>query len=119
MWHHSGGQTSSTDGAQAGGGTTARRLTEPSNKLWFLCDHLLTQSVFLQIDSEVCSQRILISNLPNMDTDTLLNKLEIHFSKKKNGGGEVDECEMLPDSGTVVLTFVDNNGGQIITQLFN
>lgn len=42
-----------------------------------------------------------------MDTDTLLNKLEIHFSKTKNGGGEVDDCEMLPDSGTVVLTFVD------------
>lgn len=49
-----------------------------------------------------------------MDTDTLLNKLEIHFSKKKNGGGEVDECEMLPDSGTVVLTFVDNNSEPII-----
>ncbi|KAG7233144.1 hypothetical protein INR49_007424 [Caranx melampygus] len=63
----------------------------------------------VEINSEVCPQRILISNLPKMDTETLLNKLEIHFSKSKNGGGEVEECEMLPDSGTVVLMFVGNN----------
>ena len=62
-----------------------------------------------QIDTEVCPRRILISNLPKMDTEILLNKLEIHFSKSKNGGGEVDECEMLSDSGNVVLTFVGNN----------
>nr|QXO33271.1 interferon-induced 35 kDa protein [Siniperca chuatsi] len=63
----------------------------------------------VEIDSEVCPQRILISSLPKMDPDILLNKLEIHFSKSKHGGGEVDECEMLPDSGTVVLTFVEKN----------
>ena len=64
----------------------------------------------LQIDSEVCPLRILISSLPKMDTDTLLNKLEIHFSKTKNGGGEVDDCEMMADSWTVVLTFVCSGG---------
>ncbi|XP_071323483.1 interferon-induced 35 kDa protein [Trachinotus anak] len=63
----------------------------------------------VEIDSEVCPQRILISNLPKMDTEMLLNKLEIHFSKRKHGGGEVDVCEMLPDSGTVVLKFVEKN----------
>lgn len=68
----------------------------------------------LQIDSEVCPQRILISNLPKMDTETMLNKLEIHFSKRRNGGGEVEDCEMLPDSGTVVLTFVDDDSEQIL-----
>ncbi|KAM7387415.1 hypothetical protein PAMA_009843 [Pampus argenteus] len=69
----------------------------------------------VEIDSEVCPWRILISDLPEMDTDTLLNKLEIHFSKSKNGGGEVDECEMLPDSGTVVLTFVDKKVAKGLT----
>ncbi|KAM6904809.1 interferon-induced 35 kDa protein [Xenentodon cancila] len=63
----------------------------------------------VEIDSEVCHQRILISNLPKMDTDTMLNKLEIHFSKRKHGGGEVDLCEFLPDTGTVVITFVEKN----------
>ncbi|XP_031174744.1 interferon-induced protein 35 [Sander lucioperca] len=63
----------------------------------------------VEIDSEVSPQHILISNLPKMDTESLLNKLEIHFSKSKHGGGEVENCEMLPDSGTVVLTFVDKH----------
>ena len=42
----------------------------------------------------------------------LLDKLEIHFSKSKYGGGEVDSCLMLPDSGTVVLTFLKENSEQ-------
>lgn len=64
----------------------------------------------LQIDSEVCPRRVLVSSLPRMDTETLLNKLEIHFSKSKNGGGEVDACDFLPDSGTVVIAFVEEHG---------
>ncbi|XP_034749339.1 interferon-induced 35 kDa protein homolog [Etheostoma cragini] len=63
----------------------------------------------VEIDSEVSNQHVLVSNLPKMDTETLLNKLEIHFSKSKHGGGEVECCEMLPDSGTVVITFVDKH----------
>ncbi|KAM4531053.1 interferon-induced 35 kDa protein [Odontesthes bonariensis] len=70
--------------------------------------HLMVPSL-VEIDSEVCSHRVLISNLPKMDTETLVNKLEIHFSKRKNGGGEVDSCEFLSDSGTVVVAFVENN----------
>lgn len=66
----------------------------------------------LQIDSKVCPRRILISDLPKMDTETMLNKLEIHFSKRRNGGGEVEHCEMLPDSGTVVITFIENDSKQ-------
>nr|XP_020508345.1 interferon-induced 35 kDa protein [Labrus bergylta] len=60
----------------------------------------------VEIESKPCPRRILISNLPKMDTEFLLNKLEIHFSKTKNGGGEVEDREFLPDSGTVVLTFL-------------
>ncbi|KAM7371563.1 hypothetical protein PAMP_008787 [Pampus punctatissimus] len=71
----------------------------------------------VEIDSEVCPWHILISNLPKMDTDTLLNKLEIHFSKSKNGGGEVDNCEMLPDSGTVVLKFMDKKVAKVLTDI--
>lgn len=73
----------------------------------------------LQIDTEVCPRRILISDLPRMDTENLLNKLEIHFSKRKHGGGEVDDCEMMPDSWTVVLTFVDNDSEQTLFLIFN
>ncbi|XP_029363643.1 interferon-induced 35 kDa protein [Echeneis naucrates] len=78
-------------------------ITVESRPVQLMLPHLV------EIDSEVCPQRILISNLPKMETDTLLNKLEIHFSKSKHGGGEVEDCELLPDSGTVVLTFVEKN----------
>ncbi|XP_054463338.1 interferon-induced protein 35 [Anoplopoma fimbria] len=63
----------------------------------------------VELDSEVSPQHILISNLPKLETDMLLNKLEIHFSKRKHGGGEVDNCEMLHDSETVVITFVEKD----------
>uniref|UniRef100_A0A8C4I210 Interferon-induced protein 35 n=1 Tax=Dicentrarchus labrax TaxID=13489 RepID=A0A8C4I210_DICLA len=69
----------------------------------------------VEIDSEVCPQRILISNLPKMDSDTLLSKLEIHFSKSRNGGGEVEDCEMMFDSWTVVVTFVGNSIAKRLT----
>lgn len=70
----------------------------------------------VEIDTDVCPQRILISNLPPMDSETLLNKLEIHFSKSRNGGGEVEDCEALPDSGTVVLTFIRNDIAKGLTE---
>uniref|UniRef100_A0A3Q0RTS9 Interferon-induced protein 35 n=1 Tax=Amphilophus citrinellus TaxID=61819 RepID=A0A3Q0RTS9_AMPCI len=77
--------------------------------------HLMLPEL-VEIDSEVCSQRVLISNLPVMDTDILLDKLQIHFSKSKNGGGEVDDCEYLSDSKTVVLTFVEKDVAKRLTE---
>ncbi|RVE69936.1 hypothetical protein OJAV_G00082650 [Oryzias javanicus] len=70
----------------------------------------------VEIDSSVCPNRILVSNLPKMDEETLKNKLEIHFSKSKHKGGEVEECEYLPDSGTVVITFVEDNIAKCLTE---
>lgn len=65
----------------------------------------------------MCPRRILVSNLPRMDEETLLNKLEIHFSKKRNGGGEVEFCELRGDIWTVVITFVDKDGESVAHQL--
>ncbi|XP_051570759.1 interferon-induced 35 kDa protein homolog [Myxocyprinus asiaticus] len=65
---------------------------------------------YVEIDTQVCPCRILITNLPKKESeDRLLDKLEIYFSKKKNGGGEVVDIEMLHDSGTVVITFLNND----------
>ncbi|XP_045570243.1 interferon-induced 35 kDa protein homolog isoform X1 [Salmo salar] len=64
----------------------------------------------VEMDTEVCSRRILVSNLPKkVREDLLLDKLEIHFAKSKNGGGEVEDSDMLHDSGNVVITFTENN----------
>ncbi|XP_068581911.1 interferon-induced 35 kDa protein [Cebidichthys violaceus] len=70
----------------------------------------------VEIDSEVSPQHILISNLPKMETSMLLDKLEIHFSKKRNGGGEVEKCELLPDSEHVVITFVEKHIARGLTE---
>ncbi|XP_071398669.1 interferon-induced 35 kDa protein [Centroberyx affinis] len=71
----------------------------------------------VEIDTQVCPRRILISNLPKMDSERLLNKLEIHFSKTPHGGGEVQECDLLQDSGTVVLTFVRTDVAKGLTEM--
>lgn len=69
------------------------------------------------MDTEVCPRRVQVSNLPRMDEDTLLNKLEIHFSKSRNGGGEVEACDLRRDIWTVVITFMDKNGESVAHQL--
>ncbi|KAM3598935.1 uncharacterized protein V6R79_024414 [Siganus canaliculatus] len=66
----------------------------------------------VEINAEVCPRRILISDLPRLDVGTLKDKLEIYFSKGRNGGGEVDHCELMSDSWTVVLTFVRDDIAQ-------
>lgn len=65
----------------------------------------------------MCPRRILVSNLPRMDEEMLLNKLEIHFSKRKNGGGEVESCELRRDIWTVVITFMEKDGEYVAHQL--
>lgn len=74
-----------------------------------LCDFCICVSV-TQMDTHVCPRRILVSNLPKKDSEFLLDKLEIHFSKRRNGGGEVEERDMLHDSGNVVIAFIHTDG---------
>lgn len=86
-------------------------------ELW--CNMALTPGIralfAVQIDTQVCPQRILVSNLPKKDSiDRILDKLEIHFSKSRNGGGEVEDLVMLEDSGNVVIKFIDSNSEYII-----
>lgn len=53
----------------------------------------------------VCSRRVLVSNLPQMDAESLNDKLGFHFSKRSNGGGEVESCQVTGD--TAVITFTE------------
>ncbi|NWI22065.1 IN35 protein, partial [Crypturellus soui] len=56
-------------------------------------------------------RRVLLSGLPNLDIleEVLLDKLELFFSKAKNGGGEVESLELLC-SGQAVLSFAQDGG---------
>lgn len=101
---HEGGGKTLTAGASAGP--------------WLsVCLHHCPSSYLLQVDTDVCPHRILVSNLPRMDEEMLLNKLEIHFSKKKNGGSEVEACELRRDTWAVVITFVEKGGESVAHQL--
>ena len=63
------------------------------------------------MDTQICPHRVLVSSLPSkLRGEVLLDKLELHFSKGKNGGGEVEATDMLHDSGNVVITFVNGHG---------
>ncbi|NXU20580.1 IN35 protein, partial [Pardalotus punctatus] len=64
----------------------------------------------LQIRLTQNSRSILVSDLPSLDIskDDLLDKLELFFSKTKNGGSEVESREFLDVSGQVVLTFTQD-----------
>ncbi|NXE78974.1 IN35 protein, partial [Cochlearius cochlearius] len=61
----------------------------------------------LEIGVTQSSRSILLSDLPSLDIpkEALLDKLELFFSKTKNGGSEVESREFLDGSGRVVLTF--------------
>ncbi|XP_029879390.1 interferon-induced 35 kDa protein isoform X1 [Aquila chrysaetos chrysaetos] len=64
----------------------------------------------LEIGLTRSSRTILVSDLPSLaiPEEALLDKLELFFSKTKNGGGEVESREFLDDSGQVVLTFAED-----------
>ncbi|XP_073687636.1 interferon-induced 35 kDa protein [Garra rufa] len=65
---------------------------------------------YVEMETQVCPRRILVSNLPKEEPEErVLDKLDIHFSRTRNGGGEVEDTDMLHDSGTVVITFVEDN----------
>ncbi|KFZ47081.1 Interferon-induced 35 kDa protein, partial [Antrostomus carolinensis] len=66
----------------------------------------------LEIGLTRSSRSILLSDLPSLGIpeEGLLDKLEIFFSKTKNGGGEVESREFLDNTGQVVLTFVQDGG---------
>ncbi|XP_039598640.1 interferon-induced protein 35 [Polypterus senegalus] len=71
----------------------------------------------IEIEMHVCERRVLISNIPQVGSDEqILDKLEIFFSKQKNGGGEVEQTEMMPDSRNVVLAFLDDKVAQRLAQ---
>lgn len=69
----------------------------------------LTLPSSVQLAADVCPHRILVSDLPQMDKQTLEDKLELHFSKSRNGGGEVDTCSLLAESGHAVVTFIQDH----------
>ncbi|NXN13493.1 IN35 protein, partial [Indicator maculatus] len=64
----------------------------------------------LEMGLTLSSRSVLVSGLPSLSIpeEALLDKLELFFSKTKNGGGEVESIEFLDDSGRVMVTFAED-----------
>ncbi|XP_068023148.1 interferon-induced 35 kDa protein isoform X2 [Melanerpes formicivorus] len=64
----------------------------------------------LEMGLTLSSRRMLVSGLPSLGIpeEALLDKLELFFSKTKNGGGEVESIEFLDDPGRVMVTFAED-----------
>ncbi|NXX79117.1 IN35 protein, partial [Urocolius indicus] len=70
----------------------------------------------LEIGLSQSNRSILVSDLPSLGIpeESLLDKLELFFSKPKNGGGEVDRTEFLDDSRQVMLTFAQEEVAELL-----
>ncbi|KAG5832941.1 hypothetical protein ANANG_G00296540 [Anguilla anguilla] len=98
------------------------RVKQHEIKLGDCCISLEASPVLIWMPSQVevttglCSRRVLVSDLPRgVEQSRLLDRLEIHFAKRRNLGGEVDGAEMLHDSGNAVLTFVEDTVAKGLT----
>lgn len=70
----------------------------------------------LEVESVICSRRILVSDLPQMEAESLEDKLGYHFSRKANGGGEVETCCLDRDTGTAVLLFSEEGSEDTVAE---
>ncbi|NXS14035.1 IN35 protein, partial [Neodrepanis coruscans] len=64
------------------------------------------------------NRSIIVSGLPSLGIpeEALLDKLELFFSKTKNGGSEIESRKFLGDSGQVVLTFTRDGVAELLIQ---
>lgn len=78
----------------------------------------LPQPSALEIRLTQSQRSILLSALPSLDIsrEALLDKLELFFSKTKNGGSEVESREFLEDSDQVVMTFTQHGVAEALIE---
>ncbi|KAJ8348891.1 hypothetical protein SKAU_G00274800 [Synaphobranchus kaupii] len=70
----------------------------------------------VEVTTHVCPRSILVSEVPkHVEESRLLDKLEIHFFKRQNHGGEVDKVDILHESGNVALTFAEDTVAKGLT----
>lgn len=82
--------------------------------IWFLFLRLffLSPSLLPQLSLERIPQQVVVSGLEALSVpeEHLLDKLELFFSKPKNGGGVVDCIERLNCPDQLMLTFAEDEG---------
>ncbi|XP_003793080.1 N-myc-interactor [Otolemur garnettii] len=68
----------------------------------------LNSGVKFQVHVEVSKMKIKVTGIPDeLPEDQMRDKLELSFSKSRNGGGEVEWVEYDRPSGSAVISFVE------------
>ncbi|XP_078721310.1 N-myc-interactor-like isoform X1 [Lampetra fluviatilis] len=63
-----------------------------------------------KISTEVSRQQIIVSEIPDiLDEEQMTDKLELHFYKVKNGGGDIEKVEYNKKERTAIITFVKSS----------
>ncbi|XP_066484516.1 interferon-induced 35 kDa protein isoform X2 [Tiliqua scincoides] len=74
----------------------------------------------LEISLERIPQQVVLSGVEtssSVSEEHLHDKLELFFSKRKNGGGEVDRIEQLNSPGQLLLTFAEDEVAKHLIQI--
>lgn len=71
-----------------------------------------------QVHIKVSKMAIKFSNAPpHLPEERMRDRLELSFSKPSRGGGEVDELEYDPKTGTGCVTFCNTGGLSVLEEL--
>lgn len=69
----------------------------------------LNSGVRFQVSVEVSKMKVNVTEIPDeLPENQMRDKLELSFSKSRNGGGEVECVEYDKQAGSAVITFVEN-----------
>ncbi|XP_006834657.1 PREDICTED: N-myc-interactor [Chrysochloris asiatica] len=76
----------------------------------------LNSEVRFQVHVQISEVKINVTGIPDkLPADQMRDKLELSFSKSRNGGGEVECVEYDTQSGSAVITFVESGvAGKIL-----
>uniref|UniRef100_A0A4W3H6T9 NID domain-containing protein n=1 Tax=Callorhinchus milii TaxID=7868 RepID=A0A4W3H6T9_CALMI len=98
-------------------GKELRKISEKMATVILILFSVTKEGMFPQIQTCVCKERILVSEIPKLlADDQLLDKLELHFSRPRNSGGEVKSIDLLEDSGNVVIAFCEDGIAERLTK---
>nr|XP_023416885.1 N-myc-interactor isoform X2 [Cavia porcellus] len=68
----------------------------------------LNAGVRFQVSVDVSKVKIIVTEIPNgLPEDQMRDKLELSFSKSRNGGGEVESVDYDKQSRSALITFVE------------
>lgn len=97
------------------------QVTGSSKHFWELLNmdtfltHIFQCEMIFQVSVDVSKVKIIVTEIPNgLPEDQMRDKLELSFSKSRNGGGEVESVDYDKQSRSALITFVEPGGTHLV-----